>query len=115
MQDIFENTILCKKCESKMKREDFVRHGFHFRAMACPKCKERLVHPVDDQEYHKFIDLKKKNFKVKMRLVGNSYAVSIPKEIVMFMSEQEKIMNEMVNLCFEDFGRLSLNFHGDRK
>jgi hypothetical protein len=42
--------------------------------------------------------------------VGNSYAVSIPKEIVSFMNEQKKIMDEMVKLCFEDFGRLSLNF-----
>ena len=45
-----------------------------------------------------------------MRLVGNSYAVSIPKEIVSFIQEQEKIMDNMVKLCFEDFGRLSLNF-----
>jgi len=45
-----------------------------------------------------------------MRLVGNSYAVSIPKQIVSFMSEQEKIMDNMVRLCFEDMGRLSLNF-----
>jgi len=45
-----------------------------------------------------------------MRLVGNSYAVSIPKEIVSFMNEQEKIMDSMVKLCFEDIGRLSLNF-----
>ena len=45
-----------------------------------------------------------------MRLVGNSYAVSIPKEIVSFMEHQEKIMDEMVRLCFEDFGRVSLNF-----
>ena len=45
-----------------------------------------------------------------MRLVGNSYAVSIPKEIVSFIREQEKIMDNMVRLCFEDFGRLSLNF-----
>ena len=43
-------------------------------------------------------------------MVGNSYAVSIPKEIVDFIKEQEKIMNDMVRLCFEDFGRLSLNF-----
>ena len=45
-----------------------------------------------------------------MRFVGNSYAVSIPKEIVKFMREQEKIMDDMVRLCFEEFGRISLNF-----
>ena len=45
-----------------------------------------------------------------MRLVGNSYAVSIPKEIVSFMGEQEKTLNDMVKLCFEEMGKLSLDF-----
>jgi hypothetical protein len=45
-----------------------------------------------------------------MRFVGNSYAVSIPKEIVNFMQEQEKMMDDMVNLCLEEFGTLKLNF-----
>ena len=56
------------------------------------------------------MSLKNKEFNVKMRLVGNSYAVSIPKEIVSFMRAQEKVMDDMVKLCFEEMGRLSLNF-----
>jgi len=93
-----------------MQKAKIVKRGFLFRAMICPKCNEKLIHPVDEQEYNRFINLKNKEFKVKMRLVGNSYAVSIPKEIVSFMSEQEKIMDNMVKLCFEEMGRLSLNF-----
>ena len=69
------------------------------------------IHPKDEQEYNDFANLKKKNFSVKMRFVGNSYAVSIPKEIVDFMKEQEKVMDDMVDLCFEEFGRISLNFN----
>lgn len=110
MTDIFDNTILCKKCSTKMQKTKLVKNGFIFRTLICPKCKEKIIHPLDEQEYHKFINLKNKEFRVKMRLVGNSYAVSIPKEIVSFMREQEKIMNNMVKLCFEDMGRLSLNF-----
>lgn len=110
MSDIFDNIILCKKCDSKMKKVKIVKNNFLFRAMICPKCNSKIIHPVDEQEYNKFINLKNKEFKVKMRLVGNSYAVSIPKEIVSFMREQEKIMDNMVKLCFEDMGRLSLNF-----
>jgi len=110
MADIFDNTILCNKCNAKMKKAQLAKNGFLFRIMACPKCNDKIVHPVDEQEYNRFINLKNKEFKVKMRLVGNSYAVSIPKEIVLFMNEQKKIMDEMVKLCFEDFGRLSLNF-----
>ena len=45
-----------------------------------------------------------------MRMVGNSYAVSIPKEIVSFMSNQRKMMDDMVRLCFVEAGKLSLNF-----
>ena len=93
-----------------MQKAKLVKNGFLIRAMICPKCHEKIIHPTDEQEYAKFINLRNKDFRVKMRLVGNSYAVSIPKEIVSFIREQEKIMNDMVRLCFEESGRLSLNF-----
>ena len=113
MTDIFDNTILCKNCNSRMKKAEISKNGFLLRAVICPQCNEKIIHPNDEAEYHRFVDLKNKQFHVKMRMVGNSYAVSIPKEIVSFIREQEKIMDDMVRLCFEDFGRLSLNF-GDR-
>lgn len=86
------------------------KNGAILRAVVCPQGHEKIIHPNDLAEHEKFISLKNKEFRVKMRLVGNSYAVSIPKEIVSFIREQEKIMDNMVRLCFEDFGRLSLNF-----
>jgi len=113
MSDIFDNTILCGKCNSKMQKAKIDRNGFLLRAMVCPKCNDRIIHPVDEREYNKFNDLRNKEFSVKMRMVGNSYAVSIPKEIVSFMNAMNthrKIMNDMVRLCFEDFGKVSLNF-----
>lgn len=110
MADIFDNKILCKRCESTMKKGNFIKNGFLIRILRCPNCNEKIIHPVDEQEYKRFMNLRNKEFKVKMRIVGNSYAVSIPKEIVSFMREQEKIMDDMVKLCFEDFDRLSLNF-----
>ncbi len=111
MADIFDNQILCNKCDNKMQRGEVVRNGFVLRVLVCPDCREKLVHPVDEQEYNKFINLKNKEFRVKMRIVGNSYTVSIPKEIVSFMHQQEKMMDDMVKLCFEETGRLSLNFN----
>lgn len=116
MADIFNNKILCSKCDSKMQRGEVMKNGFVLRVMACPGCREKIVHPVDEAEYNKFINLKNKEFRVKMRIVGNSHTVSIPKEIVSFMRAQEKMMDDMVKLCFEETGRLSLNFNrGGRK
>lgn len=115
MSDIFDNTILCNKCNTQMQKAKIVKNNFLFRAVVCPKCGEKIIHPADENEYNKFVNLKNKEFHVKMRLVGNSYAVSIPKEIVSFMKEQEKIMNDMVRLCFEDIGKLSLNFTEETK
>jgi len=111
-KDIFDQKILCEKCDDPMQRATFQKQGFVFRTMVCSngECTHKIIHPLDEQEYNRFINLKNKDFRVKMRLVGNSYAVSIPKEIVSFMSEQEKIMDEMVRLCFEDLGKISLNF-----
>lgn len=110
MNDIFENTVLCKKCQIKMKKVSLVRNGFETRALVCPTCGNKILHPEDEKEFEQFNHLKNKTFRVKMRVVGNSYAVSIPKEIVNFMHEQEKIMNDMVRLCFNDAKKLSLMF-----
>ncbi len=111
MVDVFDNKILCKKCNVEMSKAKFSKKGFILRAVICPKCNSKIIHPVDEAKYNKFINLKNKEFKVKMRLVGNSYAVSIPKEIVSFMKRQEKVMDDMVRLCFEDMGKLSLSFN----
>ena len=109
--DIFDNPILCKKCGKQMEKTEIIKNGFKLRAVVCPKCGEKIIHPLDKEEYKKFMNLKNKEFKVKMRIVGNSYAVSIPKEIVSFIHEQEKIFDNMVRLCFEDARKLSIKFH----
>ena len=109
--DIFDNPILCKHCDSRMQKSNVSKNGFLLRVMVCGNCNERILHPLDEQNYDKFINLRNKEFSVKMRLVGNSYAVSIPKEIVSFMNNQERIMDDMVKLCFEEMGKVSLSFN----
>jgi len=115
MADIFENTILCKDCNIRMKNAKLIRNGFEMRALVCSRCGNKIIHPGDEEEYKRFLNLRGKVFKVKMRIVGNSYAVSIPREIVDFMHEQEKIMNDMVSLCFNDAKKLSLMFGEEKK
>ncbi len=109
--DIFENKILCKKCSKEMKPCLVSKNGFNLRAIKCEKCNEILVHPADKQEYEEFMRLKQKEYEVKMRMVGNSYAISIPREIVDFMKESEKMINNMVRLSFQEAGRINLMFN----
>lgn len=113
MKDIFEQKVLCSKCERVMRLSEAIEDGFRIRFLKCEHCGEKVVHPLDMQEYNDFMALKNKIFKVKLRVVGNSYTVSIPKEIVNFIREEERIMNDMVRLCFEEAGRLSLMFNDD--
>jgi len=110
MADIFDNTILCSRCQVKMKPVNLEKNGFILRAIECPKCSNKIIHPKDEQEYEDFMKLKNKTFRVKMRIVGNSYAVSIPREIVNFMKDQEKIMDDIVRVAFNDAKKLSLLF-----
>ena len=110
MADIFDNPILCKNCEVKMKPELISKNGFNLRTLKCPKCHEIIVHPVDKQEYEEFMRLKNKEIAVKMRMVGNSSAISIPREIADFMKEQERMINDIVKLSFQDAQNLSLMF-----
>lgn len=115
MEDIFDHPILCKNCEIKMQPVLVSKNGFNLRTLKCPECGEMIVHPADKQEYEEFMRLKKKEFAVKMRMVGNSYSISIPREIVDFMKEQEKILNDMVKLSFQDINKLSLLFNSDEE
>jgi hypothetical protein len=110
MTDIFDTKIICKECSAEMVKGEAFKNGFRLRIVECKKCHDRIMHPHDLGEYNNFVQLKNKTFKVKLRLVGNSYAVSIPREIINFMQEQEKIMDDMVRLCFNDAKRLSLMF-----
>ena len=111
MADIFQHSILCDDCNKKMEDSLASKNGFNLRIKKCGDCGKIIVHPEDRLEYENFIRLKKKEYEVKMRMVGNSYAVSIPREIVDFMKEQERMIDNMVKLSFEDAGRLRLMFN----
>tara|TARA_Y100000034_G_scaffold136834_1_gene216201 strand:- start:2593 stop:2985 length:393 start_codon:yes stop_codon:yes gene_type:complete len=118
MTDIFDTKISCKKCGKEMEKVKVNMKGFGIRAVRCRGCKEEIVHPSDIHALEQFKDLKGKNFHVKMRVVGNSHAISIPKEIVNFINEMHRDMQsemDMVRLQFDDFNRLSVHFdeHND--
>ena len=120
MTDIFDAKIMCKNCNVEMKPVIVKKNGLELRAVECARCDDKIIHPADLNGMEKFKDLKGKTFSVKLRMVGNSHAISIPKEIVDFMNEMNRMhsetrsqMDDMVRLCFEDFRKLSLNFGED--
>ncbi len=118
--DLFEHTVLCNKCDKKMKKLIVQRSGYNLRALECPGCGQRTYHPSDLEEFQRYSQLKNQNFKVKLRQVGNSYAVSIPRELLDFFSGFDEERNEMqrmhekmermVTLALEQANKLSLSF-----
>lgn len=120
MPDLFNEIITCKDCGKKMSKAEIFKNGFKIRALECSKCGKRIYHPSDVEEYKKFTSLKQRPFNVKLRIVGNSYTVSIPKEIINFqeqmhqeMKKEMERMNKIVRLCLEEPGKLSLMFNED--
>lgn len=114
MTDIFDAKILCKNCNVKMEQSFVERDGAELRAIKCNECGDVILHPADLNCLEHFKSLKGKTFNVKLRVVGNSHAISIPKEIINFMNEMHKTarreMDDMVRLCFEDFRTLNVMF-----
>ena len=117
MTDIFDAKILCKQCNAVMKPVIVEKDGLELRAVQCLECRDQIIHPADLNGHEQFKDLRGKTFMVKLRMVGNSHAISIPKEIVTFINEQHrqmrKHMDDMVRLCFEDFDTLRVRFSDD--
>jgi len=110
MEDIFENTVLCNNCNSKTDRLITIKDNFKLRKWLCKTCNKEWYHPGDLQEYNEFKKLKERKFQVKLRRVGNSHTISIPKEIIQFEEEFEKAINELLDLSLEEPRKLSIYF-----
>jgi hypothetical protein len=140
MADLFDEIIACKDCGKKMSRTETFKNGCRIRALECGKCGKKIYHPSDVEEYKKFVSLRQRPFNVKLRIVGNSYTVSIPREIINFQEQMHQEMrraktnsfrrtenhsdflvkemenmNKIVRLFLEEPGKLSLMFNEDEK
>ena len=107
MEDIFNTKIICNNCNSKTERKILKKNNFQIRTWICPTCKKTWIHPEDKKNYENFKRIKNKNYKVKLRIVGNSYTVSIPKEIIIFHQLKKQ---ETINMSLEEPEKLSLFF-----
>ena len=113
MKDPFENPILCNDCNVKIEKTLAIKSGFKLRAFECRNCGKVWYHPLDMQNYKNFVSLRKRNFQVKLRYVGNSFCVSIPREIIEFEAierEIDKKIGKMISMMLEEPGKLSLFF-----
>ncbi len=123
MPDMYESTtIVCDNCNKKTEKTAVPRNGFAMRGWTCASCNKTWIHPADEKEYEDFKRLKEREFNVKLRMVGNSYTISIPREIIEFEEEMEEMseeidkeMNRMLRLMLEEPGKLSIFFRKKRK
>ena len=108
MTDLFNTTILCEDCNRKTSKGELLKDGFRLRYWNCENCNKKWFHPLDNQNYEDFQKLKQKEFHVKLRMVGNSYTVSIPREIIDFEEEFDREMNKLINLSLDEPGKISI-------
>jgi len=108
MADLFNNKVLCNNCNKVMDKGFTIKDGFKLRFLQCPKCNSRIYHPLDIKEYNDFNEMKKKEWEVKLRMVGNSYTVSIPKEIIEFEEQFQREMENIIRMTLEEPTKLSL-------
>jgi len=114
IQDIFDQVVLCSKCNSKTIKNSVLKDGFQLRVLECPKCSNVIYHPGDLKDYEGYKSLRTRDFNVKLRMVGNSFCVSIPKEIIDFHREFEREFNDLVRLSLEGPDKIGMFFRSEK-
>lgn len=105
MEDIYDTTLVCDKCKKPTTKSYVMKNGFKIRTWYCPQCRKQWYHPGDQEAYKSFMNLKRRDFEVKLRQVGNSWAVSIPKEIIRF---EDITHTKVVKISMDQPGKIVL-------
>ncbi len=112
MKDIYDGTLVCPKCKKSTIKSYKMKSGFKIRIWSCPECGEETEHPADTDAYKEFMDIKRRDFEVKLRPVGNSWTVSIPKEIIKF---EEVSQTKVIRMSLNEPGKLTLFFRREKR
>ena len=104
-KDVWSAIVFCDTCKSKTNKGKIKKQGFAIRFWKCSSCGKQWFHPIDSNKFLQWKKLKKLQFRVKLRQVGNSYIVSIPKEIVKF---EELALGKEIQWTFKDAETLLL-------
>lgn len=78
---------------------------YEVRGWACKKCKKEYIHPEDSLKISKIEALKKSGIKVKVRTVGQSLVITLPKVIVELYGLER---GEMVELTPENLNKIKI-------
>ena len=113
MKDISQAKVLCPNCNEETIKGIEINQGFRLRFHQCKACKDKFYNSNDLQEFEEFKKIRQRQFNVKLRTVGNSFTVTIPREIIDFEERFKQIeheMNQMMRLSLEEPGKVSLYF-----
>lgn len=69
------------ECGAMASKSTVKYKEYEVRGWICKKCKKEYIHPEDSLKISKLEALKKNNVKVKIRTVGQSLVITLPKEI----------------------------------
>ena len=69
------------ECGRMASRSTVKYKEYEVRGWVCKKCKKEYIHPEDSLKISKLEALKKSGMKVKIRTVGQSLVITLPKEI----------------------------------
>ena len=107
--DIFDQLILCSDCHIQTVPHTIYQEGFTLRALQCPTCHKLIHHPGDIKDYENYLALRSREFHVKLRMVGNSFCVSIPRELIAF-NRLEHEMDKLVRLMLQEPNKIIIDF-----
>jgi len=69
------------ECGAMASRCTVKYRNYEVRGWVCKKCKKEYIHPEDSLKVSKLEALKKSHLRVKIRTVGQSLVITLPKEI----------------------------------
>lgn len=93
------------ECGAMASKRTIKYKDYEVRGWVCEKCKKEYIHPEDSLKISKLEALKKEHVKVKIRTVGQSLVITLPKEVAE-VYDLEK--GETVELLPENFKKLRI-------
>lgn len=93
------------ECGGMASRGAVKYKNYGIRGWVCKKCKKEYIHPEDSLKISKLEALKKSRVRVKIRTVGQSLVITLPKEIAELYDLQK---GETVELSPESMKKIEI-------